>query len=133
MSTITGLHHVLLTVSDLQRSTRFYRDILGLKVYKEVPDNGVAGAKVIFTMPDGTFFAVVYHPDGDMSPFSEKRIGIDHVSFTIAAEDLPVWERRLRDAGISHQPPAPSASGELLIVPRDPDNIQLQIYGRNAA
>jgi catechol 2,3-dioxygenase-like lactoylglutathione lyase family enzyme len=33
MSTITGLHHVLLTVSDLDRSTRFYRDILGLKVY----------------------------------------------------------------------------------------------------
>lgn len=56
MSTITGLHHVLLTVSDLHRSTRFYRDILGLKVYKKVPDNGVAGAKVIFTMPDGTFF-----------------------------------------------------------------------------
>ncbi len=72
MSTITGLHHVMLTVSDLQRSTRFYRDTLGLTVYKEVPDNGVAGAKVIFTMPDGTFFAVVYHPDGDMSPFNQK-------------------------------------------------------------
>lgn len=83
-------------------------------------------------MPDGTFFAIVHHPDGDKSPFSEKRIGIDHASFNIPAEDLPAWERHLCHAGISYQPPAPSASGELLIGLRDPDNIQIQIYGRNA-
>lgn len=128
---ISGLHHVVLTVSDLQRSAEFYRNVLGLKVFKEIPDDGVAGAKVIFSMPDGTFFAVVLHADGDMSPFNEKRIGLDHVSFNVAADELPDWERRLTEAGIPYQPPAPSASGELLIVSRDPDNIQLQIYGRN--
>jgi catechol 2,3-dioxygenase-like lactoylglutathione lyase family enzyme len=30
--TVTGMHHVLLTVSDLSRSVHFYRDILGMQV-----------------------------------------------------------------------------------------------------
>lgn len=130
--TITGLHHVLLTVSDLDRSVGFYRDVLGLQIFKQVPDDGVAGSKVIFTLPDGTFFAVVHHPDGDFSPFDEKRIGADHVSFNVSAAELGAWEERLREAGLTVAPPAPSASGEMLLVFRDPDGIQLQIYGRAA-
>jgi catechol 2,3-dioxygenase-like lactoylglutathione lyase family enzyme len=30
--TVTGMHHVLLTVSDLSRSVHFYRDVLGMQV-----------------------------------------------------------------------------------------------------
>ena len=29
---VTGVHHILLTVSNLHRSIRFYRDALGMKV-----------------------------------------------------------------------------------------------------
>jgi len=29
---VTGMHHVLLTVTDLDRSVHFYRDVLGLRV-----------------------------------------------------------------------------------------------------
>jgi catechol 2,3-dioxygenase-like lactoylglutathione lyase family enzyme len=29
---VTGMHHLLLTVADLQRSVQFYRDVLGMQV-----------------------------------------------------------------------------------------------------
>lgn len=29
---VTGVHHILLTVSDLDRSIRFYRDVLGMRM-----------------------------------------------------------------------------------------------------
>lgn len=58
------------------------------------------------------------------------RTGLDHVSFSVPVEELDAWQHQLRTAGIPHSEPAPSAFGEPLIVLRDPDGIQLQIYGR---
>jgi catechol 2,3-dioxygenase-like lactoylglutathione lyase family enzyme len=34
--TVTGLHHASLTVADLERSLRFYRDLLGIGVREQV-------------------------------------------------------------------------------------------------
>ena len=34
--TVTGLHHASLTVTDLERSLRFYRDLLGVSVREQV-------------------------------------------------------------------------------------------------
>jgi glyoxylase I family protein len=75
---------------------------------------------------------VVKHASGEPGRFDERRIGMDHVALSVPAEELPSWRQRLDDAGVPYTPPAPSALGEPLIVLRDPDNIQLQIYGRQA-
>ena len=127
---VAGLHHVLLTVSDLRRSGDFYERVLGLRKVREIPDDGVAGAKILFGLPDGRFFGVVQHGGGDGGPFDERRTGLDHVAFGVPVADLPAWRQRLTDAGVQHSDPAPSAFGEPLIVLRDPDGIQLQVYGR---
>lgn len=58
--------------------------------------------------------------------FDELRTGLDHVSFSVAASELDTWQRRLGEEGIGQSEPAPAASGELVIVVRDPDNIQLR-------
>ena len=130
---IDGLHHVLLTVTDLRRSSCFYEQVLGLRKVREIPDDGVAGAKVLFVLPDGRFFGVVQHRGGEAGRFDEMRIGLDHVSFSVPVEELAEWQARLPEAGIAHSEPAPSAFGEPLIVLRDPDGIQLQVYGRTSA
>lgn len=127
---VAGLHHVLLTVSDLQRSGEFYERVLGLRKVREIPDDGVAGAKILFALPDGRLFGVVQHAGGDGSRFDERRTGLDHVAFGVPAEELPAWQQRLAEAGVPHSDPAPSALSEPLIVLRDPDGIQLQVYGR---
>lgn len=130
--TITGLHHMMLTVTDLTRSTDFYEQVLGLNRFRAVPDDGVAGAKVIFTLPDGHFFGIVAHQGGDHAPFTEKHTGLDHVSFTVPAAELTQWQQRLTTEGYPTSEPAPALSGELTVVVRDPDNIQVQILGRQA-
>ena len=58
------------------------------------------------------------------------RTGLDHTSFTVPAEELTSWAQSFREAGVPSSEPAPAASGELVIVVRDPDNIQIQIFGR---
>jgi catechol-2,3-dioxygenase len=61
------------------------------------------------------------------------RTGLDHLAFTVDADELDTWQQRLNEAGIATSPPALSALGEPLIVMRDPDGIQLQMYGRRTA
>jgi glyoxylase I family protein len=126
---ITGLHHVLLTVRNLDISAAFYTSVLGLRMVKEIPDDGVAGAKILCALPDGRLVGLVQHQASSGEPFDETRTGMDHLAFSVPAEELPEWSARLADAGVQHSPPAPSAFGEPLIVFRDPDRIQLQIYG----
>ena len=52
-----------------------------------------------------------------------------YLAFSVPVDELPDWQRRLDHAGVEYAPPAPSAFGDPLIVLRDPDRIQLQIYG----
>jgi glyoxylase I family protein len=126
---VTGLHHVLLTVRDLERSTGFYTEVLGLRKVKEIPDDGRAGAKVLCALPDGRLLGLVQHRANGGDAFDELRAGLDHLALTVPAGELEDWGRRLDDAGVDHSPPAPSAFGDPLIVFRDPDRIQLQMYG----
>jgi len=126
---VVGLHHVLLTVSNLQKSTTFYSDLLGLRKVKDIPDDGVAGAKVLYALPDGRLVGLVQHQATTDQPFDEAHTGLDHLALSVPVNELPDWEHRLNQAGVEHSPPALSALGEPLIVLRDPDHIQLQIYG----
>ena len=91
--------------------------------------DGIVGAKIIFSLPDGNFFAIVEHANGDRCTFDEMRTG--HISFSVPASKLEDWQKRLREEGIGQSEPAPAASGELVIVVRDPDDIQVQILGRH--
>lgn len=127
---IDGLHHVLLTVTDLARSGAFYEEVLGLRKLREIPEDGVAGAKILYLLPDGRLFGIVRHAAGDGSRFTEMRTGLDHVAFSVDADELEIWRRRLAEAGVVSSDPGLSALGEPLIVVRDPDGIQVQIYGR---
>ena len=127
---IDGLHHVLLTVTDLARSGAFYEQVLGLRKVREIPDDGLAGAKVLYLLPDGRLFGIVHHAAAEGARFDERRTGLDHVAFAVDADELPAWRGRLADAGFPTSEPGLSALGEPLIVLRDPDGIQVQIYGR---
>jgi catechol 2,3-dioxygenase-like lactoylglutathione lyase family enzyme len=126
---ITGIHHVLLTVRDLNKSAAFYTDLLGLRKVKDIPDDGVAGAKVLYALPDGRLLGLVQHKANPGGQFDATHTGLDHIALAVPVDELPDWTRRLTDAGIEHSPPAPSALGDPLIAFRDPDHIQLQIYG----
>ena len=112
---INGLHHVMLTVTDFQRSNEFYGGLLGLETFRANPDHGVVGAKVIYSLPDGNFFAIVQHASGDKNNVDEMRTGLDHVSFTCPLKILACGRSGSKRLGYRRrsqlqQPPASSSS-----------------------
>ena len=71
------------------------------------------------------------HRDGSQDAFDETRAGLDHLAFTVTDRtELDAWAARLADAAVVHSPvtAANSIPGAAVLVSRDPDNIQLELF-----
>ena len=129
---ITGLSHFGFTVRDVDASAAWYEQVLGF--------HRVGG----YTSADGAFrkvflrheavparLTLAQHRHGSGEPFDETRVGLDHLAFAVADRAaLDEWASRLAGVGVAHSPIAPANSipGAAVLVFRDPDNIQLELF-----
>ncbi len=128
MPTIAGYSHLSLTISDLDRSTSWYREMLGFSLDSEVEGQGFRRNRL--RHPDaGITLTLTAHEAGPGDRFDERRTGMDHVSFAVPTmDDLLGFKERFDEQGVDHSDIKPTVSGAGGIVTfRDPDNIQLEI------
>lgn len=134
---IKSYAHVRLTVTDIEASRAFYDAVFGLPVAFEVPE----GADEATREQLGFLFGGVIYQLGDsllgLRPvaddvFSENRVGLDHLSFTV--EDREVLDdaaKQLDARGIAHPGVKDIGAGYILEF-RDPDNIALELFAPKA-
>jgi glyoxylase I family protein len=124
-----GVHHFRLTVSDVDRTVAFYREVLGFTKLMDLNPGA-------FLSNGSVGLGIGPHPFPERAVrgdrFDENRIGLDHMSFTVpsrAALDDAV--RILDTHGVSHSEirDLGEAFGICIVVFRDPDNIQLEVSG----
>lgn len=129
MPTITGVSHIDLSVTDLDRSEAWYTELLDLKrVLDGRNDDHQFSSRYLFHPDSWLILGLVQHDTAPDSGFSEHRVGLDHLAFNVGSSDeLAAWETRLSDRGIEH---SPITEGDLwdVLVFRDPDNIQLELF-----
>jgi glyoxylase I family protein len=122
----TGVGHVSMSVTDLDRSERFYTEVFDLI---RLADFGVA--RVLLHRQTGFMFAVASHEAARGGPFSELNTGLDHLGFAARDRDeLVEWEQKLAALGVAYTPIRDMEFGSHLNF-RDPDNIALEISTRN--
>ena len=128
---ITGVHHLGLTVRDVDASAAWYGRVLGFEVAGrfDAPDGA---RRKVFLRHDGfdVRFGLTQHRAGGSDAFDETRVGLDHLAFGVGDRDeLEAWATRLMAAGITTSPVAPANTipGAFVLVFRDPDNIQLEL------
>lgn len=129
MPTITGVSHIDLTVTDLDRSERFYAELFEMKRVLDGRNDVRHFQSRYLLHPDSLLIiGLVAHDATIDGGFDEHRVGLDHLSLNVAsADDLEAWRDRLDDRGIAH---SNIASGDLwdVLVFRDPDDIQLELF-----
>jgi catechol 2,3-dioxygenase-like lactoylglutathione lyase family enzyme len=86
---LTGTNHVVLTVSDLDRSTGWYCRVFGLTPVSDHENVGppyftdVAYRGLFDLRTTSYVIGLVQHPDGVSGPFDERRLGLDHFGLQV--------------------------------------------------
>ena len=109
-----GLHHVGITVKDLDASIRFYHDVLGLEFSNEpspwfdgeelgrgVGVPGAALRQVSLLLGDTTLELLEYKspPSKTSAPLDSNCLGASHVAFVV--DDIETKKAELEEKGIS--------------------------------
>ena len=130
------LHHLALTVRDLDASVEWYSRVFGLQQLMDVPHPGGLG-RVLVSADQQLAFVLHRHEANSGEPFSETRTGLDHPGLVVSTrDDLVAWQGHLATHGIepadeanrpcTQSPIADEPYGSVLVF-RDPDNIQLEL------
>jgi catechol 2,3-dioxygenase-like lactoylglutathione lyase family enzyme len=133
---LSGIHHLRLTVTDVARSRDFYTGLLGFDVAVESPPADDPAAAEVYPVLFGGVVMVrgsllmglrPVAPAGDR--FDEDRVGLDHLSFSVASRDeLDAAARLFDERGVPHGEIRTLDGFGIHVLPfRDPDNIQIEL------
>ena len=129
MPTLAGYSHLSLSVTDLEKSTEWYCDILGFESIAHVEGDGFLRNRL--RQPDaGITLTLTAHEANEGDTFDERRTGMDHVSFVVpSVDDIHAFKECFQDRGVEHSEVKATAGGAGgMITFRDPDNIQLEVF-----
>lgn len=120
-------HHIALTVTDIDASVRWYERVFGISFQMGYGHEGGEGK--LLADPAWKLVIVLHRHDANQAErFSETRTGLDHVGFGLATRaELDAWQQHLTALDIVQSPIAETPYGDILVF-RDPDNIQLELF-----
>ena len=131
-----------LVVEDLDRSVRFYRDVLGMEEIKRVVVSDEKAARGAFsakgfrfrTFRTGPLALKLVEVEGAPAPtrgLVDSHRGMRYIAFTV--EDIDAVHSQLSEAGVAFSseilPPEPDQGVGRLVFFQDPDGNLLELYG----
>jgi len=129
--TFSGVAHISLTVTDLERSKDWYAKLLGWEEVMAGESGGVQFS--VGLLPGGQQLALRQHFNGTGDRFDPRRTGLDHLSLGVVSPgELAQWERRFVDLGVSYTPTQDMPYGHVLNF-KDPDGIALELFAAPSA
>ena len=129
---LTGLHHLTAIVRDLDRTTAFYRDVLGLTLVRQgASDDDPDARHFWFAVGDpaaGHLISFLEYPS--MPPATAGTGSVQHFALVVeTAEEQEAWRDYLRSRGVQTTDVF-DRGGFRSIYVRDPDNHIVEIATR---
>lgn len=123
---MSGIHHIAVTVSDLEVSATFYESVLGMPSASSL--DGPSLNRRLFTLPGGTNLGLTQHSTPATGSFTAFEPGLNHIGFTVpTVEGLQSWADHLTSLGIEHSNLVEAPYGTALSF-KDPDGIALEFF-----
>ncbi len=119
----SGLAHATLTVTDIERTKKFYEDIFQITL---AMDNAYSFSLLKVGIP---CWFVQWKKQYPKDRFDEQRVGLDHIAFKLEnLEELNEIIRRLKAKKIKTKGLERYAGKYPYVAFRDPDNIQTEFF-----
>src|SRR5450631_1837419 len=123
VSSARGIHHIALISSDVERTIRFYQEILEFPLTEIVENRDYKGSThFFFDVGHGNLLAFFDFPGLDLGPYAEVLGGLHHLALSVTPES---W-RHLRDKLDAAAVPFQVESGSSIYF-RDPDGARIEL------
>ena len=122
-STARGLHHTALISSDVERTVRFYQDLLGFPLTELIDNRDYPGSShFFFDIGNGNLLAFFDFPGLDVGPYAEVLGGLHHLAISMEPERWQEIVDRFEDAGVDHV-----IHSGVSVYFRDPDGARIEL------
>ncbi len=122
-SSARGLHHVALISSDVERTVRFYQEVLEFPLTEIFENRDYRGSNhFFFDIGNGNLLAFFDLPGLALGPYAEVLGGLHHLAISVEPERWQHLKEKLTAAGVEYQ----SESGTSIYF-RDPDGARLEL------
>lgn len=121
------IHHVAVICRELERSRRFYVDVLGLQVLAENFQWHRGSTKIDLALPDGGRIELFHFSEAPPRPTRPEAAGLRHLA--LAVDDLAAVQRHLAKHGVEHEATrVDEYTGQHFCFFADPDGLPIEAY-----
>ncbi len=122
-SSARGLHHFALVSGDVERTVRFYQDVLEFPLTEMFENRDYQGSThFFFDIGNGNLLAFFDFPGLDVGPYAEVLGGLHHIAISVTPEKWKHLQHKLDEAGVEYH----LESGVSMYF-RDPDGARLEL------
>lgn len=122
-SAARGVHHVALISSDVERTVRFYQDLLEFPLVEMFENRDYPGSThFFFDVGNGNMLAFFDLPGLDLGPYREVVGGHHHCAFSVEHDTWRRLRGKLDDAAVPYQ-----LESEVSLYFADPDGVRLEL------
>lgn len=122
-SSARGLHHTALVSGDVERTVRFYQDLLEFPLTEVVENRDYPGSThFFFDLGHGNLLAFFDFPGLDLRPYAEVLGGLHHVAVSVEPSRWEHLRGKLDAAGVAYA----HHSGTSLYL-TDPDGARIEL------
>lgn len=118
-----GLHHTALISSDVERTVKFYQDLLGFPLTELIENRDYPGSShFFFDIGNGNLLAFFDFPGLDVGPYREVLGGLHHIAISVEPAKWAKLRTQLTEAGVEL-----IEHSEVSLYFRDPDGARLEL------
>jgi len=126
-STAAGVHHLALLCSDVERTIRFYQELLGFPLVELFENRDYKGSThLFFDLGHDNTLAFFDFPDLGLGPYQEVLGGFHHLAISVDRAQWDAARARLEEAGV-----ATHIESEVSLYFSDPDGVRLELIAEN--
>jgi catechol 2,3-dioxygenase-like lactoylglutathione lyase family enzyme len=122
-----GVHHLALLCSDVERTIRFYQEVLGFPLVELFENRDYKGSThLFFDIGHDNCLAFFDFPDLGLGPYTEVLGGFHHLAISVGSEQWDAARARLEAEGIPTQ-----IESEISLYFSDPDGVRLELIAED--